>query len=622
MIHRLDEFLSHLAKRQPDLVSLLPEHERPDGDAPLRAWVEALPQNRLMEICTAWVLESMRRLKATTPLTNVLLRGCLHLSGEFDLQDAAAVAIGEVPAENDPRTQEIRVALARAVRLGVLIYLRAEERYCIPFPVRLSFEGVDFVEPLEKESIRLRMIRHFAEVAQSIQGKPDAGTPKHWRFSNILLAYEYAAELMEDLLGIEDTDDIESLEEVPEDIAEPLVQFGRLLGRALVSRQSPTGARLLISSAAAARQLGDKEVEAEAEDLLAQYYLRRREWDRAVAHYGRTMSLRSEANDHRGAVLARSAVAIALRDMGRGSEAVEHFVLACIYARSHQLAEEEIDTANCAAALLLATNDARNAIELIHEVIESVQRAPGRLPAFAELLANYGVAFRMVGHHEEARDWLLSALSISRSHLHRPAEARCLLELGTLFSQTEEFSEALKWLRRAREAYIELSDYAGIASTLLSLYKTLERMEADRDTEELLFKALKAAQKSQEHNLVADIWRECAYASLRRSDQTAALTQFHQEVQSRRRTTNTPALVEGHLQLAELYLSQEAMLAAGTEILRAQALTRSYLQVEYIPEHMNILFKRIHAQLSPEQFEYLVEEITEELESGILKAGG
>ncbi len=610
-----------MARRQPDLLGLLPEDERPDSMTALDSWILNLPHRRLMEICAAWVLEAMRRLKETSPLTNVLLRGCLQFSGEFNMTDAAAVAIGEVPEPQNPRWAEIRTALGRAVRAGVLIHLRREERYCIPFPVRLSFEGVDFLDSLERESIRLRMIHHFAGVARELADSPELSTPKYWRFSNMLLAYEYAADLMEELLGLETSywmDELEQVGGAPDTVAGPLVDFGRFLGRALVVRQSAAGGRLLAASVAAARHFPNTQQESDALNRYAQFYLRRKEFPRAIQAYGAAEGLNRRRGDVRGTVLSMSAMALAYREMGRFDEAINEFLRACLYARTHDLHEEELDTANCAAQLMIQTRQYQDAIYLVRQVVEALKRTERRFPAFAELLVRYGLALRYTGKMEESREWLLSALGISRSFLHRPAEARCFLELGRLAIEEGSIEEGAKWFRRARSAFAELSDYGGLSETYLDLFRAAAQRPESADYETLVVKALKAARKSGDRGLEAESWHERGLLALRHEDSLAAMNFFHRELEARRKTRSVEPMVRTHLIMAQLYLGQEAAFAAGTEILRAQALWRAYLEREECPPQLETLLHDVRRHLSKEQFEYLVEEVSEELETGAL----
>ncbi len=621
-IHRLHEFLPHMARRQPRLLSLLPAEERPQAGAPLSEWVLSLPQRRLMEICSSWVLESLRRLRTHSPLSNVLIRGALHFSGEFDLADVAAVAIGAPPAPSDPRREELRNALFRATRLGILIHLPRQQRFCVPFPVRLSFEGVSFIEPIEREAIRLRMAGHFASMAEDFFGTAPAKVLRHWRFANLLAAYETAAELAEEYLGLEPDDWAHEPEapplDLPRELAFALTQFGRALGRSLIQRPSESGARLLAASAAAARMLGTDELHAEARARVGQFHLRRRQFTEAIASYRHAERCSLEAGDPKGALLAISAMALAHREMGNPAEAVAEFLRAGALARENELLDSEVDTVNCAVEVLLAGEQYSEARELAESLLRSRRVSALRCPAFAELFVRLGVALRHAGDYTEARDRLYAAMGFARECHHRPAEAGACLELALVYRAEGDSTAAMKWCRRARNLYAELSDGSGLAETSLLLSQLARDGLDGGSAEEMLAKALRYAQGARDMALVARIWRERGLLTRQESpNSAAALPHFHQEVKALRHTRQPRLLVEAHLRLADLYFAQEAMLAAGTEVLRAQAVARSSLHGQKHPALERSLAKALR-YLTPEQFEFLVQEVTEELDTGAL----
>ncbi len=622
-IHRLHEFLPHMARRQPRLLTLLPPEERPQAGAALSEWVLSLPQRRMMEICSTWVLESLRRLRSNSPLSNVLLRGALHFSGEFDLADVAAVSIGETPAPDDPRRDELRHALFRATRLGVLIHLPRQQRYCVPFPVRLSFEGVSFIEPLERETIRMRMVERFASVAADFFEAVPGKVLRHWRFGNLLAAYETAVELAEEYLGLEpgdwaDEPDVPEALEIPAELALPLVQFGRALGRPLIQRPSESGARLLAASAAAARAAGTEKLHAEARARVGQFHLRRRQYREAITSYRHAERCSLAAKDPEGALLAISAMALAHRELGNHGEAVGEFLRAGALARENNLPDSELDTVNCGVEVLLAEGRYPEAQRLAEGLVNSRRFRTLRCPAFAELFVRLGVALRSQEAYAEARDRLYAAMSFARENVHRPAEARACLELSIVYRAEGDGAAAMKWCRRARNLFAELSDSSGMAESCLVLSQ-LARDEMDGGAaEELLLKALRYAQGARNMVLVARVWRERGLLSQQESPSpAAALPHFHQEAKALRHARQPRALMEAHLRLAELYFAQEAMLAAGTEVLRAQAVARRDLAGREF-EELERAFAKAMRYLTTEQFEFLVQEVTEELEGGAL----
>lgn len=621
LIHRLHEFLPHLVMRQPDLLTLLPEEERPLESTSLHDWVWSLPQRRLLEICAEWVIESMRQLKIASPLSSVMMRGCLCFGGEFNLSDCAAVAVGEVPAQDDPRREEIRVALQRAVRLGVLIYLPRDERYCVPFPVRLSFDGADMLGSLEFDTLRLRMVRHFAEVARELARDPEATSPKHWRFSNMMAAYEAAVELTEDYLGLESPDwagDMTAEHSIPLSLAEPLMDFAQFLGPALALIQSGSSTRLLGASAAAAREHGSVELEAETWSLIGQYHLRQRQFPIAIRVYRNAVRLRLSVNDCRGAILHHGAIGIALREMGDVELAAQEFLGACRLARKERLFEQEVDMANCAMQLFLELDRAFEAIRLYREVEDSLSGAGERLPAYGELLVHLAVALRRSKLPDEAGTALRAAVERAQYLSNRPVEARARLEMAVLAKTSGRIDRAVAQIRRARSIYQEMNDRNGVAECYL-IAARVHRTEGDMENaRRLLRKGVLAAQEAGDPALLAQLHGERGTLALSEGDSSAALEHFSDQVRVLRKTRHVAPLVAAHLRLADIYLKQGALLGAGTEALRAQAIARAHLRDETPPE-LTEAIERLYTLLSPAQIDHLVEGVSEELESGKLK---
>ncbi len=616
-IHRLDHFLAHLAECDPELLSLLPTEEQPRGVS-IDEWVMSLQQHRLMEICASWVLESLRRLKTHSPLSNYLLRGCIHLAGEFDLADAAAIALGDVPDPDDPRRDEIREGLMRAVRSGLLIHLPAHERYCVPFPVRLSFEGIDFLSPLEKERIRLRIVHNFGKLIAETEGADEFGSPRHWRFFNLLKAWELAVNLMEERLGVESEEWLAHagrFEGVAEELVLPLMAFAQVLGRSIIHRQSEGGARLLAASAAAARTIENHEQEADILGLLGQFYLRRHAWPSAIEIFRIVEERRRAVDDMAGSIVAISAIAIACRDMGNREMAVGEFMRACREAMEVELPESAMDTANCTARLLIELERPLEAVQLLESIVELVGNDRFRFAAVSELYVLMGAGSRHIGALPTAREHLFMALNLARRFVHLPAEAEAALETGWLEMSEQRHEDARRWFGRAVQLYRDLSDRAGRSKAMLAQAELLRREGSRVRAEELLSQASELARSAGQWGLQAEVLRRRGELELERGNMPDAITRYAAEMKALRRTREAEQIVDCHVRIGMLYLRQEMLLAAGTEVLRAQGIARAYLRGEE-PTALSRAFAKVHRLLSPEQFDFLADEVTEELEAG------
>lgn len=609
-----------MARLQPDLVSLLPIHDRPGPDIDLAQWVLSLPQKRLMEICGSWVLESLSRLRRQSPLSNVLLRGCLTLEGEFDLSDAGAVAIGEEIGPNNPRREEIRRALNRAARAGVLIHLPSVDRYCIPFPVRLSFEGVDFMDELERETIRWRTVRHFAALTEGESPDSELGQMRHWRFTNLLAALETAVQLMEELLGMEGSDwqdHWEDLREIPDDLAPPLLSLASLLGRALVARQSDSGHRLLAAGAAAAAQLSRRTDRGELISLIGQYHLRRRSHQKAHQAFRRAEAVHGVAQSWRNAILSVSAQALVLQEAGNLQLATDQFLRASSLARRRGFQDVQLDNANCAARLLLDLNRQDEVVDFLTKLLMD-GAGTVRYPPRAETQLLLGMAHLSLGNTEAARPRLFEAIAEARQMVHRPVEANGCLQISRLFHIEGQLREATNWARRSQSLFEELSQNSGQGAALLLLHRySLVSMGLDEAGDQLARRALRHAQVARDPALEADCWAALLELVSSEDETDSEIVIRCRHIDALRSTWRHRELVASHLGLATAYEERRAHLAAAGEILRSQAISRSLGFDDQATEASSRL-QHLYKFLARREIDYLSEQVSDELEAGSL----
>ncbi|MCC5875467.1 MAG: hypothetical protein JJU11_04530 [Candidatus Sumerlaeia bacterium] len=618
-IHRLHEFVPHMARLQPDLVTMLPEQDRPEPGVDLEKWVLSLPQKRLMEISTVWVLEALSRLRRQSPLTNVLLRGCLTLEGEFDLSDAGAVATGEEIGPENPRRLEIRRALNRAARAGILIHLPSVDRYCIPFPVRLSFDGVDFMDDFEREMIRWRTVRHFAHLAAQEPHDSELGDIRHWRFTNLIAAFETAVELMEELLGMEGAEWAEYWEElrqVPEELAAPLLALARLLGRAIVTRQSESGHRLLAAGAAAAAHLTEREARGGIINLIGQFHLKRGAFRRAYSAFQVAEAAHGVAQSWRSAILGISAQAIVLREAGNLHVAATQFLRAARIAEKRRLPDIQIDNANCAARIYLSLGSAREAVDALEPMLANI-RVDATFPARAETLLLLGTALLECGRPIAARPHLFAALSDSRDLIHRPVEAQACLQVARLFHEEGKRREAINWARRSHQLHAEMSSHGGQCDALLELFRlSRESMGREGAGDQLPRRALRHAQAARDSSREADAW-QMLLEVVRDEEDDSEIVLRCRLMECLRQTWRHRDLVQSHLGLASAYEGKRAYLAAAGELLRGQAIARSLELTRELGE-IDGRVPPLLRKLSQPEVDYLTEEISDELESGKL----
>lgn len=618
-IHRLDEFLSNLASLQPDLLTSLPQHEQPSGEMDLDSWVLSLSQRRLVEIAETWILHSLDRLNQAFPSAQNLFSFCFLFQGEFDVQDALALYEGEFAVSSHPFLEETARSLEEAARLGLLITLRREERYCIPFPVRLACEGTDPTRFDEHDSLRLRYVHYMGKRAAQFLELGEELTPSHWRYSNMLAAHINATDLMVELMGFEANgweEHFDELTEAPDEVATSLVCLGRILGPTLGKRMSPTTLRLFASSLAASRGLGVLEDEQVFIDWMGQYLFRCKRYELAVKCYDRAIVLHQMRGEHDEVVVALSARALAFRELKDFESAIDTFQAACSYARVALLPEAEIDTANCVLPLLLKQQRFEDAATLANRVLRSLRRYDKECPSMAELLVYYGEAYRCGGQLTEGKKWLLLAYQMGKDLGHRPAEAAACLELSRVYYDQGNSKKSYQWALEAVDCYLEISDYTGYARSVYQQFCAMDDEERAQHGASLLKTVRKAARKSNDYSTLARVFHHEAEKFLRKGDLYRAVHQFQNKLEALRHVDAPYRLVQVHFLLYRLYLDDDSIYSASAEALRAQAITRSACLKE--SAQLAEIMEQVVKMLTEDQFEALVYQVTEELEAGEL----
>ncbi len=623
-IHRLHEFIPHLAKRQPFLLDLLPYDERPTSQIDLKEWVWSLSQRRLMEICSSWVVESIHKMDATSPLSAEALRVCLYLPGEFDVIDATSVIYGKRPAPEAVEIDRIHRSLNQLVHLGLLIHLADSDHYCLPFPVRLSIEGFQVNDQMEEDVYKERIIRYFSAIAKELFEKQIYASPKYWRFPNMLSAFEFNVDLIEKNLGSDQIDwfhDELDISNVPYHLARALLHFSLFFGRSLVELKSRAGFRLLSAGAVAAHAINRNSEEAHCLSLLGQFFFLRYEYGNSIRAYRQAEYIYKNIDDPIGHIIALGAIGIAHQEMGNRELAIQELLRARSVAANHQLHEKELDTANCAAKLLLEVGRAFESIKLTDELILKFNKESANFPSYAELLMHQGKGYRIIGEYIDAKRQLYSALALSKTSSHRTVESATYMEIGRVHLELFENREAGKWFHRALALYIELDDKKGQSEAYLALAETFLAEDNFHRAEEYLERSHRLARRLRAHEIIASVWELRAEIALAQEDKLMGLSHLHEVVACYRQTRETGLLIENHLKLAELYTDFESYLACCVELLRAQAIDRAFHPEPDKSSDIKERLESVHEYLSDEQFSHLVEEVTDELESGELYKG-
>ena len=102
------------------------------------------------------------------------------------------------------------------------------------------------------------------------------------------------------------------------------------------------------------------------------------------------------------------------------------------------------------------------------------------------VLFRLGKVYEIVGVLVESRKAFESALEIAGRMNDRKVQADCQGALGSLLRKQGEFQDATTWLTRAKEAYLELNDSAGVSNMLAEIGE-VQRLQGDYGSAQLSF---------------------------------------------------------------------------------------------------------------------------------------
>jgi tetratricopeptide (TPR) repeat protein len=544
------------------------------------------------------------------PTLHDILHRLLPLRGEFDLLDVAGIQPEPIDA------LVVHQAIALGVHRGLLLRIPEVGRYCIPFTLRSGLSPSP--SRTFSENWGILLVRYCSGIAAEFERDGEGMQPRHWRFSMVQHAFQVAVEELELTLGLEPhwPENWQVIRDVPEELAEAIRNFGLAIGKALVQLDTVDAFVLLAGAAACSNLPGHETTSDVIRNYLGQLMLRHGSWRRAIELYRVNEQAYEARGNHGGRVVAASAVALALREMGSVELAIKEFLRACELAGAHGILETEVDTANCAVRLLLEESRTVEAIRLAHRILGRLRTGGERIAAMAELSVLCGQALRLADRQPEARDQLYAALALAKDYSHRPAEGRACLEIGHLCLESSDPTEATKWFRRARAIFENTNDGGGVAEACLGLAKVAEESTDREECERYIVKALRAAQAARAMELVADAWRARAALVADEDDPTQSIGFLSQEARALRHTRRVARMADCLLRVAFLYAGQRAWMAAANEGLKAQALARAY-NLDLLAES-NEHLARCQVQMTTEEFDFLVDQVSEELDSGDL----
>ncbi|MDX2177576.1 MAG: hypothetical protein SF028_14010 [Candidatus Sumerlaeia bacterium] len=606
--HHLHTFLGRLAGLHPALWERslgtleLDAPGRPEGE-----WVQSLPPFQRVELCRAVVHELVRELVARDPDVAGVFGTILLLPGEFGVE-----AVSEIAPLPPGAGQRAAAALRSLADAGLLIEL-PRGRCVTPFPVRIAFEDHRYWPERELDFVRRRMVRHFStQVLLESVGK-GAGRADEAALPNRLAAYEAAVEL--DAKHQPRPAGGESYDEV----ATSLVTFGIHLGAQLVKRASDDVARLLEASAAAAERTGKERDRGPLLFLLGRFWQARKKPFEALDAYRRAAAVEAALGRGGNASLAHSASALLLRDLGRSSEALAQFAAARDSASEAGDRDRLRDVVNCAASLLLSEKRPREAVEWLTEIVD---RPPAtETAAELETLLLLGRALGAAGRPSDGIAALRAVQAAALAAGLPNVRAEASLASAEIHLAAEDHARAEPEAQLSHDLYEAAGEAVGAAAATLFLARCARGLDDPARGAERCERALTRSWALRDPALVGALHRERAECLLAMQDPHRAAAEHFLALDAFRRAGAPLAIAEQHLRLATAYAAVGDPRTVVRHLLRAQGLARRYDWGEGA-EIANGLLAVLRDDVPEDDWESIVVEVSEEIESGALLRGG
>jgi tetratricopeptide (TPR) repeat protein/transcriptional regulator with XRE-family HTH domain len=321
-------------------------------------------------------------------------------------------------------------------------------------------------------------------------------------------------------------------------------------------------------------------------DALRGYFVMRMhtvDW-LAVAHAG-LAAAQAEA-DLPGQAAAQLSFANAYALQSQYQQAVEHYTRALTLSRQTQWLDGQAAALGNLGLAYQELGQLQQAADHLTEAL-TLSRQSSRLVGQAASLGNLGLMYQELGRLEEAADHHRQALALNRESGSRPAEANDLANLGQTYHALGRLDDALDHLTRALAIHREVGDRDTEADTLRLLADVHRDAGRHSQALELAHDALALARDIGRRRFEADAL--CTLATVhQRLGQYQRAIDHHQEALRLARETEAhyPEMVAliglaaahqhlGHPEQALTWANEALTLArqGGYRVLEGQALT-------------------------------------------------
>jgi tetratricopeptide (TPR) repeat protein len=232
-------------------------------------------------------------------------------------------------------------------------------------------------------------------------------------------------------------------------------------------RESTTSYRIAIK---AARQIGNRFVEAQAYSNLGYYYVEHGFWYRAEVLCCRALSLFEQIDSDHGRAHTENHLGILYIWQGSWAKAQSHLKRACAIWQQMDDNNGLMYGLTNLGLLFVETNQPEEALFYLKKALHWAQ-ATGETYQIGNIYINIGLAYNLQDNFEAAETFSREAEAIFQQHSNLLGRTHAMENLGIIYQAQQDWPQTIIYLERALAGWRTLNKKQGILQTIVRLAK-------------------------------------------------------------------------------------------------------------------------------------------------------
>jgi tetratricopeptide (TPR) repeat protein len=277
------------------------------------------------------------------------------------------------------------------------------------------------------------------------------------------------------------------------------------------------------------------------------------EYDKALVLFQRSKYLSDESDDYGNALQSLTSIAGIYKRTGHYQEALEHFTIAL------RLAVDVGDKQSESTVLMsmsMIQNEQGNFDQALQSLFQAllIKEHLGEEAGIATMLLNIGNVYALIPDHRKAIEYYEKSLAIyERLGRLKTEYGWCFLNLGTMYMQLGELTEARTWLEKGLVISKSLEDLYGYSGGLGVMAEILLREDHLDAALESVETALGLMREINEQDAMADAMLTLGHIQSRMSDVPSAIQSINQAIATAQTMGAKPVIRNAYELLSKIY---------------------------------------------------------------------